>query len=176
LTTETRFAEKLHTSTLGGHSGERETYQRIKLYFYWPKMKQHVTAFVKNCAVYQKNKSENVSYPGLLQPLPLSDMVWTHISMHFIEGLPKKNNKDVILVVVDRLSKYAHFIPLSHPYTTVEIAQLFLDNVFKSQCLPKVILANKDPIFTSSIWQTLFKAMGVQLHLVGAEYGPDTNQ
>jgi hypothetical protein len=109
--------QSLHSSALGGHSGERATYQRIKLHFYWPKLKQHVTEFVKTCAVCQKNKSENVPYPGLLQPLPVPDMAWTHISMDFIEGLPKSENKDVILVVVDRLSKYAHFLSLAHPYT-----------------------------------------------------------
>jgi hypothetical protein len=133
-----------------------------------------VTEFVKNCAVCQKNKSENVPYPGLLQPLPLPDMAWSHVSMDFIEGLPKSQNKDVILVVVDRLSKYAHFLSLSHPYTASDIAQLFLDNIFKLHGLPKVILTDRDPIFTSAVWQTMFKAMGVQLHLTSA-YHPQTD-
>jgi hypothetical protein len=163
-----------HDSALGGHSGERATYQRLKLNFYWPKLKKQVTEFVKQCAICQKNKSENIPYPGLLQPLPLPDMAWTHISMDFIEGLPKSQSKDVILVVVDRLSKYAHFIALSHPYNASDIAQLFLDNVFKLHGLPKVILIDRDPIFTSTIWQSLFKAMGVQLHLTSA-YHPQTD-
>jgi hypothetical protein len=157
-----------HNSALGGHSGERATYQRLKLNFYWLKLKKQLTEFVKQCAIFQKNKSKNIPYPGLLQPLPLPDMAWTHISMDLIEGLPKSQSKDVILVVVDRLSKYAHFIALSHPYNASDIAQLFLDNVFKLHGLPKVILTDRDPIFTSTIWQSLFKAMGVQLHLTSA--------
>jgi ribosomal protein L21E len=101
-------------------------------------------------------------------------MAWTHISMDFIEGLPKSQGKEVILVVVDRLTKYAHFISLSHPYTASDIAQLFLDNIFKLHGLPKVILTDRDPIFTSTMWQSLFKAMGVQLHLTSA-YHPQTD-
>ncbi|WVZ49776.1 LOW QUALITY PROTEIN: hypothetical protein U9M48_001105 [Paspalum notatum var. saurae] len=89
----------LHASALGGHSGERATYQRIKLLFYWPGMKQDIAAFVKQCPVCQKNKSENTPYPGLLQQLPIPDMAWTHISMDFIEGLPTSNSKNVILVI-----------------------------------------------------------------------------
>jgi hypothetical protein len=69
--------------------------------------------------------------------------------MDFIVGLSKSQNKDVILVVVDMLSTYAHFISLSHPYTAQDVAQLFLDQVFKLHGLPKVILTDKDPIFTS---------------------------
>jgi hypothetical protein len=133
-----QLLHSFHNSALGGHSGERATYQRLKLNFHWPRMKQHVTKFVKQCAVYQKNKSEHVPYPRLLQPLPLPDMAWTHISMDFVEDLPKSQGKDVILVVVDRLSKYAHFIALSHPYTAAEVSQLFLDNIFKLHVFPKV--------------------------------------
>jgi transposase InsO family protein len=169
-----QLLHSFHNSALGGHSGERATYQRIKLNFYWPHLKQHVTDFVKQCPVCQRNKSEHIPYPGLLQPLPLPDMAWTHISMDFIEGLPKSQGKEVILVVVDRLTKYAHFISLSHPYTASDIAQLFLDNIFKLHGLPKVILTDRDPIFTSTMWQSLFKAMGVQLHLTSA-YHPQTD-
>jgi hypothetical protein len=75
-----QLINSFHASALGGHSEERATYQRIKLNFFWPKMKQQIIDFVKTCAICQKNKSENVPYPGLLQPLPVPDMAWTHIS------------------------------------------------------------------------------------------------
>jgi len=105
--------DTFHKSALGGHSGERATYQRLKLVFYWPKMHHEVKEYVKICPICQKNKSEHTPYPGLLEPLPVPEMAWTHISMDFIEGLPKSNGKAVILVVVDRLTKYAHFIESS---------------------------------------------------------------
>lgn len=73
--------------------------------------------YVLLCPVCQKNKGEHCPYPGFLDPLHIPDMVWTHINMDFVEGLPKSDGKELILVVVDRLSKFTHFIPLAHPYT-----------------------------------------------------------
>jgi hypothetical protein len=94
--------------------------------------------------------------------------------MDLIEGLPKSEGKDVILVVVDRFTKYSHFIALTHPYTAQTVVNLVLDNIFKLHGLPEVIISDKDPIFTSSIWQSLFKAMEVKLHMSSA-YHPRTD-
>lgn len=85
--------------------------------------------------------------------------------MDFIEGLLKSNRKEVILVVVDRLTKYAHFIPLSHPYITETVVGLFMENVYKLHGLPKSIVSDRDKVFTSKFWHTLFKKMQVQLNL-----------
>lgn len=98
-----QLKESFHSSPLGGHSGERATYQCLKLLFYWPGMKSDIATLVKECPTCQKNKFENKLPPGLLQPLPLPETAWTHITMDFIEGLPKSDNKDVIWVIVDRL-------------------------------------------------------------------------
>lgn len=169
-----RLISTFHNSALGGHSGERATYQRIKLLFYWPNMKSIIADYVKKCPICQKNKSENVPYPGLLQPLPVPEMAWTQISMDFVEGLPKSQDKEVILVVVERMTKYAHFIALKHPYKAQDIANIFLDNIFKLHGLPRVIVTDRDPIFTSQVWQNLFKSLKVQLHLSTA-YLPQTD-
>lgn len=70
----------------------------------------------------------------------------------------------MILVVFDRLSKYAHFISLVHPYTALSVAQLFLDNTYKLHGLPQTIVSDRDVTFLSKFWQALFEAQGVQLH------------
>ena len=77
--------------------------------------------------------------------------------MDFIEGLPKSGGKDVILVVVDRLSKYAHFLGLSHPYTASTVVTVLLDNIFKLHGLPYSIISDRDPIFVSCFWEEFFK-------------------
>jgi transposase InsO family protein len=101
-------------------------------------------------------------------------MAWTHISLDFVEGLPKSEGKDVILVVVDRFTKYAHFIPLSHPYTVKQVADLFQENIARLHGQPSVIVSDRDRVFTRGLWQDLFKAMGVKLHLSSA-YHPQTD-
>lgn len=94
--------------------------------------------------------------------------------MDFIEGLPLSHGKDVIMVVVDRLSKYAHFMALSHPYTAPSVAQVFLDNIYKLHGLPKSIISDRDAIFVSHFWQGLFKGLHVKINLSTA-YHPQTD-
>jgi hypothetical protein len=82
-------------------------------------MKQLVQDFVRSCAVCQRYKSEHLHSAGLLLPLPVPTGVWTDIALDFVEALPRVRRKSVILMVVDRLSKYCHFIPLAHSYSAV---------------------------------------------------------
>ncbi|RVW71683.1 Transposon Ty3-I Gag-Pol polyprotein [Vitis vinifera] len=100
--------------------------------------------------------------------------VFTDITMDFIEGLPKSNGKTAIFVVVDRLTKYGHFMLLPHPYTAKMVAQVFLDSVYKLHGLPHSITCDRDPIFTSVFWQEFFKLQGVSLQLSTA-YHPQTD-
>lgn len=137
-------------------------------------MKQAVVDYIKQCPVCQINKAEHCKYPGLLQPLPVPDFAWCHISMNFVEGLPTSNNKDLILVVVDRFTKYSHFIAMKHPITVSSVARAFVDNIFKLHGLPSVIVTDRDKIFTSNLWQELFKKLGIKLHL-STSYHPQSD-
>jgi hypothetical protein len=90
--------------------------------------------------------------------------------MDFIEALPKVNNKTVILTVVDRLSKAAHFIPLGYPYTATALAKAFLDEVVHLHGLPSSIVSDRDPVFTSNMWRELFRLFGTKLHGFHQQY------
>jgi hypothetical protein len=114
--------------------------------------------------IYVHN-NETLKFSGTLQPLPIPPAIWRDISMDFIVVLPKSGNKSVTMVVVDRLSKYAHFCALQHPFTTSTVTQLFMDQVFKLHGMPHSILFDCDPTFTNNFWQELFKLQGTQLHL-----------
>ena len=116
---------------MGGHSGVLAMYKRIKHYFAWPELKASVQKFVSSCEVCQQAKTEHAKQPGLLQPLPVPQDAWQVICMDFIKGLPMSNNFNVILVVIDKLSKYSHFIPLKHPFTALKVAQEFMNHVYK---------------------------------------------
>lgn len=119
-------------------------------------------------------KPEHIHTPGLLQPLPIPSEAWTSVGIDFITGLPKSDGKEVIMVVVDRLTKYAHFLPLSHPYTALTVAQAFLENVYKHHGLPTSIITDRDPIFTSRFWQELMNLIGIKLNMSSA-YHPQSD-
>ena len=83
--------------------------------------------FLAKCDMCQRHKGETIKSPGTLEPLPIPASIWTEVSMDFIMGLPKLGNKSVIMVVVDRLYKYAHFCTLPHPFTQALVAQSLID-------------------------------------------------
>lgn len=149
--------QALHASGIGGHSGIHATYHRVKSLFAWPKLKQSVIQFIQSCQICQQAKGEHVKLPGLLQPLPIPARAWATVSLDFIEGLPKSEDKDVILVVIDKFSKYAHFLALAHPYTALQAAKLYFSQIYKLHGLPQAIISDRDKVFTSALWQDLFK-------------------
>jgi transposase InsO family protein len=136
-------------------------------------MKADVESF-KQCNICQHTKHGHSHPARLLQPLPIPAGVWQDLSMDFTEGLPKSKAYSVILVVVDRLTKFSHFLPLKHPYNAHTVAQLFLDNVVKLHGLPNSIVTDRDSIFVSVFWKQLFKLYKVNLTLSTA-YHPQTN-
>ena len=164
----------LHASVVGGHSGYEATYHRVKRLFAWSHLKQLVKDYVAHCSICQQAKTERVASPGLLSPLPIPEGSWKTITMNFIEGLPRSNSFNCILVVVDRFSKYAHFLPLAHPYTAPQVAVVFMNNVFKLHGLPQAIVSDRDKIFTNNLWKELFKLLGTDLHMSSA-YHPQSN-
>jgi transposase InsO family protein len=100
--------------------------------------------------------------------LEVSSTIWSHIAMDFIEGFSRINSKSVILTVVDRFSKYAHFVLLGHPYTATSVAKVFFEEIVRLHGLPESIVSDRDPVFTSKFWTELFKLSGVKLQLTSA--------
>jgi hypothetical protein len=156
---------ELHATPTAGHSEFTKTYDRVKRSFFWDGMKQDICNFVTECDVCQRNKGETIKSPGTLQPLPIPPAIWKDIFMDFMTDLPKSRNKSVIMVVVDRLSKYAHFYALQHPFTASMVDQIFMDQVFKLHGMPHSIVYDRGPTFTSNFWQELFNLHGTQFHL-----------
>ena len=165
------IVDQFHTSS---HEGLHKTFQRIRANFYWPKMREDIKATIRECEVCQRHKVEQLSPAGLLQPLPIPKQVWEDISMDFVDGLPVSNGKSSIMVVVDRLSKYSHFIPITHPYTAVNVAQIFFENVFKLHGMPRTIVCDRDRVFTSGFWTELFRLNGTKFNFSSA-YHPQTD-
>jgi len=157
-----------------GHEGAQKTLHRLRASFYNPSAAKLVREYVQSCQVCQRNKTEHLHPAGLLQPLDVPSTIWSDIAMDFVEGFPRVGGKSVVLTVIDRFSKMAHFIPLGHPYTALSVAQTFFDNVVKLHGLPCSIVSDRDPVFTSTLWTELFQLAGVKLRLSSA-FRPQTD-
>lgn len=114
----------LNLAHTAGHEGIQKTLHRLRRDFIIDDDRRVVRDFVRACMICQRNKTETLQPAGLLQPLDVPSQIWSDISLDFVEGLPKVNGKSVILTVVDRFSKYAHFIALGHPYTATSLPML----------------------------------------------------
>jgi hypothetical protein len=137
-------------------------------------MKKDIVEYVQNCVICQQAKTTNTSPAGLLQPLPIPSQVWEDVAMDFITGLPPSHGYTTIMVVVDRLTKYAHFIAMKSDYTSKSLAELFMHNIVKLHGMPKSIVSDRDKVFTSAFWQQLFKLQGTSLAMSSA-YHPQTD-
>jgi transposase InsO family protein len=164
----------LHDSPIGGHSGVSATYYKVKQLFFCTGMKADIYSYIHSCTVCEQAKPDRAKYPGLLQPLLVPSASWEIISMDFVEGLPKSGAANAILVVVDKFSKFSHFIPLRHPFTTATVAKLFMDVVYRYHGMPKSIVSDRDRIFLSKFWQELCSLAGVFLRM-SSSYHPQTD-
>ncbi|WVZ73357.1 hypothetical protein U9M48_021672 [Paspalum notatum var. saurae] len=169
-----KLIEQCHSTPLGGHSGIPVTMRKLKQLFSWKGMKASVHNFVSACLVCQQAKPDRSKLPGLLQPLDIPPSAWHTVSMDFVEGLPCSGSANCILVVVDKFTKYAHFIALLHPFSAQKIAKVFLQSVYKLHGMPVSIISDRDRIFTSNFWRELFKLAGVTLNMSSA-YHPQSD-
>ena len=128
----------------------------MKKEIFWDGLKYDIQKFVAECLVCQQNKFETIKTSGLLQPLYFPSQHWEEISMDFIIGLPNSEGKSFIMVVVDRLTKYAHFIALSHPFKSSTICTTFMETIQKLHGYPKIILSDIDPIFLEIFGRNYF--------------------
>jgi hypothetical protein len=129
---------------------------------------------VQTCQVCIQAKADRASYPGKLQPLQVPSEAWHTISMDFIEGLPKLAHYNCVLVIVDKFTRYAHFLPLAHPYTASLVATTFMGSVYKFHGMSTAIVSNRDPVFTSMFWQNLFKLYSTCL-CMSSSYHPQSD-
>ncbi|KAK8947224.1 hypothetical protein KSP39_PZI006735 [Platanthera zijinensis] len=165
---------EFHSSPAGGHAGVLRTLQRLRANVFWRGLRGDTQRFVQQCDMCQRQKYETSSPAGLLTPMEIPQQIWETVSMDFIEGLPRSQGKSVILVIVDKLSKYGHFLALSHPYTAETVVDLFTREIVRLHGLPSSIISDRDPTFVSKFWQELFRLQGTKLRMSTANH-PQTD-
>jgi len=166
--------QEFHASKLGGHDGIKKTLVRISSQFYWKHMQKSIKKYIAKCQICQQMKYSTQPPAGLLEPLLIPSHFWLDIAMDFITGLPWVQGYAVSMVVVDRLSKFAHFIPLPEDYSATKVADAFIDRVVSIHGLPKSIVSDRDKVLTSKFWEHLCARQGIVLARSSA-YHPQTD-
>jgi hypothetical protein len=166
---EKRILEEGHRSNLSIHPGATKMYQDLKGMFWWPGMKKEVANFAYACLTCQKSKVEHQKPIGLLQPLSIPEWKWDSIAMDFVTGLPRTSaGHDSIWVIVDRLTKSAHFIPIKITFPLPKLAEIYIVVIVKLHGVPSSIVSDRDPRFTSDFWSEMQAALGTKLKLSSA--------
>lgn len=152
-----------HSSPVAGHFGWERTLDLISRHFWWPGMRHAVQDYVRSCTSCQVNKSSNRLPYGLLNPLDIPDSRWHTVTMDFIMDLPPSpSGSTAILVFVDKLSKYVHLVPTRKTCTAEECARLFLSNIYQYHGLPKKLISDREPRFTSEFWKAFCRRLGMK--------------
>ena len=165
-----------HDLAITEHSRYIKTYSRIARTYYWPNMGKDIRKHVQECDAFQRTKSSNHPSVRRLHPLPIPGRPWESIGMDFLGIIPKSTSeKDMILIVIDRLTKMARFIPTHSSGSSKKTTDFFLREVFRHHGLPSNIVSDRDPRFTAKFWEALQKALGVRLLMSTAEH-PQTDE
>nr|KYP52342.1 Retrotransposable element Tf2 [Cajanus cajan] len=148
--------EEGHKNRLSIHPGMTKMYQDLKKTFWWSGMKREIAEYVAACLTCQKAKVEHQKPSGLMQQMEVSEWKWDSITMDFIVGLPRSTrNSDAIWVIVDRLTKCAHFLPVNIKWSLEKLTQLYVREIVRLHGVPSSIISDRDPRFTSRFWQSL---------------------
>jgi len=163
-----------HSSPVGGHSGNIGTLACVTTSFPWPNLAKDVQNFKRDYLICQQNKYSTQKPFGLLQPLPIPQNVWEDISMNFITYLLLVKGKTTIWIIVNRLSKYSHFIALPAQVSAASLATTFLAEIYRLHGMTRTIVSDRDRLFISRFWSELFRLHGTTL-AYSSSYHPQTD-
>ncbi len=170
----TQLIHSAHSSLGTGHPGANATLSLLKDRYWWPNMARDVRRFVQGCEECAISKSPRHLPAGKLLPLPVPNRPWSHLGVDFVTDLPVSEGNTCILVVVDRLSKSCHLIPLKNLPTAMETAEQMFNPVFRYFGIPEDIVSDRGPQFISRVWKNFLKLLGVTVSL-SSGYHPQTN-
>jgi hypothetical protein len=164
-----------HDTSYSIHPGSTKMYYDLKERFWWYGMKRSVAEYVAICDTCQRVKAEHQRPAGLLQPLKIPEWKWEEITMDFIVGLPRtQKGYNSIWVVVDRLTKVAHFIPVNTTYSDARLAELYISRIVCLHGVLKKIISDRGSQFTSQFWEQLHDLLDTKLRFSTA-YHPQTD-
>src|SRR3954454_8074833 len=169
--------KEAHDTPLSIHPGSTKMYRDLRQRFWWTRMKREIAQFIAECDVCRRIKAEHQRPAGTLQPLPIPEGKWDKVSMDFITGFPKtQKGNDAIFIVIDRLSKVAHFLPVCESITTSQLANLYISRIVSLHGVPLDINSDRGSLFTSHFWESFQTAMGTHLSFSTAFHPQSSGQ
>ncbi|GJR97771.1 putative reverse transcriptase domain-containing protein [Tanacetum coccineum] len=155
-----------HKSKYSIHPGSDKMYQDLKLLYWWPNMKADIATYVSKCLTCAKIKAEHQKLSRLLQQPEIPVWKWKRITMDFMSGLPRTpSGYDMIWVIVDLLTKSAHFLPMKKMDSMEKLTRLYLKEIVYRHGVPVLIISDRDIHFTSNFWRLLQKLLGINLDM-----------
>nr|GEV46590.1 putative reverse transcriptase domain-containing protein [Tanacetum cinerariifolium] len=165
-----------HKSKYSIHPGSDKMYQDLKNLYWWPNMKAEIATYVSKCLTCAKFKIEHQKPSGLSVQPEIPQWIWENITMDFVTKLTKTTGgQDTIWVIIDRLTKSAHFLPMREDDTLEKLTRQYLKVVVSKHGVPVSIISDRDGRFTSYFWKSLNKALGTRLDMSTA-YHPETDE
>ena len=159
-----QIMSEAHETPYSVHPGATKMYQDLKENYWWPNMKREIAEFVSKCLTCQKIKAEHRQPGGDLQKIELPEWKWEQTTMDFVVGLPRTaQGNDMIWVVVDRLTKSAHFIAIKATFSVEKLAEIYVSQIVRLHGVPRSIISDRDGRFTSRFWRCVHAAMGSKL-------------
>jgi IS30 family transposase len=167
--------DEAHMSKFSIHRSSTKIYQDLKWNFWWSNMKVNIAKYVAECDTSHRMKISHLKSAGVLQPLSIPMCKWDDISMDFIVGLPlTARKKDSIWVVVDRLTKTAHFIAIHTIYLVQQYAEIYMDHIVRLHGISKTIISDRGTQFVARFWEQLHECLGTKL-IRSSSYHPQTD-
>jgi hypothetical protein len=170
-----KIMDEAHCSRCSIHPGTNKMYQDLKKNFWWTRMKQEIAKYVSECDTYWRIKADHLRPTRNLQPLSIPEWKWENICMDFIMGLPRTSRGyNSIRVIVDRLTKSAHFIHVATTYRVGQYAELYISHIVRYHGIPKTIVSDRGSIFVAHFWEQLREYLGTHL-IKSSAYHPQTD-
>jgi hypothetical protein len=170
-----QILDEAHLSRYSIHPGSTKMYHDLKQHYWWTKMKIEIARYVARCDTCRCVKAIHMKTAGPLQSLPIPTWKWEDIRMDFIVGLPRTaKGYDSIWVIIDRLTRIAHFLPVKTYYPVLTYAELYIARILSLHGIPKTIVSDHGPQFVSKFWEELHKSLGTKL-LHSSAYHPQTS-
>jgi hypothetical protein len=170
-----KIFDKAHTSKYSIHPGSRKMYHDLNAQFWWTRMKRETARYVAEYDTYRRVEADHMRPAGLLQPVSIPAWKWKDINMDFIVGLPPTGRRfNSIWVIIDRLNKSAHFIPVHTRYMVEKYAELYISRILCLHGVPKIIISDRGPQFVARFWEQLHASLGMHLIHI-SDYHPQTD-